>query len=304
MNILITGGTGLVGSRLTEVLVEERNHVYILSRSEHTDDHPFIHYVKYNPNDIGDLSWADELPVNIDAVYNFAGASLQKMWTDSHKEAIMDSRINTTRLLYNWAENSEIKPGVLINASAVGYYPTSERVSFTEEDEFQPSNYLATVVSIWEKEALKFQDLGTRVVLSRFGLVLDKDEGVLPLMALPFKFGAGGNIGTGQQYYSWIHLEDLINSLLYVLAVEDLDGPVNMTSPVPLRQEQFAKYLGMALGKPTIVTTPGFLFKTVLGDQSILIIRGQKVIPEKLLANEFKFNYPTLDTALDDIYGE
>ena len=304
MNILITGGTGLVGSRLTEVLVEERNHVYILSRSEHTDDYPFIHYVKYNPNDIDDLSWADELPVNIDAVYNFAGASLQKMWTDSHKEAIMDSRINTTRLLYNWAEKSEIKPGVLINASAVGYYPTSESVSFNEEDEFQPSNYLASVVSIWEKEALKFRELGTRVVLSRFGLVLDKDEGVLPLMALPFKFGAGGNIGTGQQYYSWIHLEDLINSLLYVLAVDDLDGPVNMTSPVPLRQEQFAKYLGMALGKPTIVTTPGFLFKTVLGDQSILIIRGQKVIPEKLLANEFKFNYPTLDTALDDIYGE
>lgn len=304
MNILITGGTGMVGSRLTEVLVEERNHVYILSRSEHADDHPFIHYVKYNPNDIDDLSWADELPVNIDAVYNFAGASLQKMWTDSHKEAIMDSRINTTKLLYNWAENTEIKPEVLINASAVGYYPTSESVSFTEEDEFQPSNFLASVVSVWEKEALKFQELGTRVVLSRFGLILDKDDGVLPLMALPFKFGAGGNIGTGQQFYSWIHLEDLINSLLYVLAVDEFEGPVNMTSPVPLRQEQFAKYLGMALAKPTIVKTPGFLFKTVLGDQSMLIIKGQKVIPQKLLANEFKFNYPTLDVALDNIYDE
>ncbi len=304
MNILITGGTGLVGSRLTEVLVEERNHVYILSRSDHSDDHPFIHYVKYNPNDIDDLSWADELPVNIDAVYNFAGASLQKMWTDSHKEEIMDSRINTTRLLHNWALNSEIKPGVLINASAVGYYPTSEHVSFTEEDVFQPSNFLSGVVSVWEKEALEFQELGTRVVLSRFGLILDKDDGVLPLMALPFKFGAGGNIGTGQQFYSWIHLEDLINSLLYVLAVDEFEGPVNMTSPVPLRQEQFAKYLGMALAKPTIVKTPGFLFKTVLGDQSMLIIKGQKVIPQKLLANEFKFNYPTLDVALDNIYDE
>lgn len=304
MNILITGGTGLVGSRLTEVLIEERNHVYILSRSDHSDDHPFIHYIKYNPENLNDLSWADELPVNMDAVYNFAGASLQKMWTDSHKEEMMDSRINTTRLLYNWAEKAEIKPGVLINASAVGYYPTSESVSFTEDDEFQPSNYLAAVVSAWEKEALKFQDFDTRVVLSRFGLVLDKNDGVLPLMALPFKFGAGGNIGTGKQYYSWIHLEDLINSLLYVLAVDELEGPVNMTSPVPLRQEQFAKYLGMALAKPTMVKTPGFLFKTVLGDQSMLIIKGQKVIPQKLLANEFKFNYPTLDVALDDIYGE
>lgn len=304
MNILITGGTGLVGSRLTEVLVEERNHVYILSRSEHSDDHPFIHYIKYDPDDINNLSWTEELPLNVDAVYNFAGASLQKKWTDSHKEEIMDSRINTTRLLYNWVKNSEIKPGVLVNASAVGYYPTSEHATFTEEDEFQPSNYLASVVTAWEKEALKFEEFGTRVVLGRFGLVLDKDEGVLPMMALPFKFGAGGKIGTGRQFYSWIHLEDLINSLLYALAVEELDGPVNMTSPVPLKQEQFAKYLGMALGKPTIVRTPGFLFKTVLGDQSILIIRGQKVIPEKLLANEFKFNYPTLDIALDDIYGE
>lgn len=304
MNILITGGTGLVGSRLTEVLTEERNHVYILSRSEHTDDHPFIHYIKYDPDDINNLSWADELPVNVDVVYNLAGASLQKMWTNKHKEEIMDSRINTTKLLYNWAENSEIKPGALINASAVGYYPTSENVSFTEEDQFQPSNFLSAVVDAWEKEALKFQAFGTRVVLSRFGLVLDKDEGVLPLMALPFKFGAGGNIGTGQQFYSWIHLEDLINSLLYVLAVDDLEGPVNITSPVPLRQEQFAKYLGMALGKPTIVTAPGFLLKAVLGDQSILIIRGQKVIPEKLLANDFKFKYPTLDLALDDVYGE
>src|SRR5690625_600279 len=119
MNILITGGTGLVGSRLTEVLVEERNHVYILSRSEHSDDHPFIHYIKYDPDDINNLSWAEELPVNMDAVYNFAGASLQKIWTDSHKEEIMDSRINTTRLLYNWVKNSEIKPDVLVNASAV-----------------------------------------------------------------------------------------------------------------------------------------------------------------------------------------
>lgn len=304
MNILITGGTGLVGSRLTEVLVEERNHVYILSRSEHSDDHPFIHYIKYEPDDINNLSWAEELPVNMDSVYNLAGASLQKIWTDSHKEEIMDSRINTTRLLYNWVKNSEIKPDVLVNASAVGYYPTSEHVSFTEEDEFQPSNYLASVVTAWEKEALKFEEFGTRVVLGRFGLVLDKDEGVLPMMALPFKFGAGGDIGTGRQFYSWIHLEDLINSLLYVLVVDEMDGPVNMTSPVPLRQEQFAKYLGMALGKPTILKTPGFLFKTVLGDQSILIIRGQKVIPEKLLANEFKFNYPTLDIALDDIYFE
>lgn len=302
MNILITGGTGLVGSRLTEVLIEERNHVYILSRSDHSDDHPFIHYIKYNPDDVNDLRWADELPVNIDAVYNFAGASLQKMWTDSHKEEMMDSRINTTRLLYNWADQAEIKPGVLMNASAVGYYPTSESVSFTEDDAFQPSNYLASVVNAWEKEALKFQDFDTRVILGRFGLVLDKDDGVLPLMALPFKFGAGGKIGTGKQYYSWIHLEDLINSLLYVLAVDELEGPVNMTSPVPLRQEQFAKYLGMALAKPTMVKTPGFLFKTVLGDQSMLIIKGQKVIPQKLLANEFKFNYPTLDVALDNIF--
>lgn len=304
MNILITGGTGFVGSRLCEVLVEERNHVYILSRGEHKSEHPFIHYIKFNPDDVNDLSFKEALPLNIDVVYNFAGASLSKIWTESHKEAILHSRVNITKLLFNWAEKAEIKPGVLINASAVGYYPTSESVSYSEDDVFSPSNFLSSVVTAWENQALKFESLGTRVVFARFGLVLDKDEGVLPLMALPFKFGAGGNIGSGNQFYSWIHHEDLVNALLYAMADTELTGPVNMTAPMPLRQAHFAKYLGMALGRPTAVTTPAFIFKTVLGDQSMLIVKGQKVIPEKLLARDFKFNYPTLDIALDEIYGE
>lgn len=304
MNILMTGGTGLVGSHVRDALVEDRHHVYILSRGEHTSDHPFIHYIKYDPDNVSDLSFAESLPMNIDAVYNFAGASLSKMWTDSHKEAILDSRINVTTLLYNWAEQAEIKPGVLINASAVGYYPTSETVSYTEDDAFSPSNFLSSVVTAWENQALRFETLGTRVVLGRFGLVLDKDDGVLPMMALPFKFGAGGKIGSGDQYYSWIHVEDLVNALLFAMADTELSGPVNMTAPSPLRQAHFAKYLGMALGRPTFVNMPGFIFEKVLGDQSIMLVKGQKVIPQKLLAQEFKFNYPSLDVALDEIYGE
>ncbi len=303
MNILMTGGTGLVGSHLRDALVEDRNHVYILSRDEHTSDHPFIHYIQYNPNDVTDLGFADALPMNIDAVYNLAGASLHKKWTESHKEAILDSRINVTDLLYRWAESVEIKPAVLINASGVGYYPTSESVSYTEDDVFAPSNFLAGVVDAWENRARRFESLGTRVVLGRFGLVLDKDEGVLPLMALPFKFGAGGKIGSGAQYFSWIHIEDLVNALLFAMADTELEGPVNMAAPVPLRQVHFAKYLGMALGRPTFMNMPGFIFDTVLGDQSMLVVKGQKVIPQKLLAQDFKFNYPTLDVALDEIYG-
>ena len=304
MNILMTGGTGLVGSHLSKALAGDRHHVYILSRGQHASDHPFIHYIQFNPDDPTDLSFTEALPMNIDAVYNFAGASINKKWTDDQKEAILHSRINVTKLLYNWAEKAEIKPGVLINASGVDYYPKSETVTYTEEDVFAPSNFLSSVVDAWERQARRFEALGTRVVLGRFGLVLDKEEGVLPLMALPFKFGAGGKIGSGNQYYSWIHVDDLVNALLYAMADEELTGPVNMTSPVPLRQAHFAKYLGMALGRPTFVDMPGFLFKKVLGEQSMLIVRGQKVIPEKLLARDFKFHYPTLDGALDDIYGD
>ena len=304
MNVLITGGTGFVGSRLTDTLVEEQDHVYILSRGSHYSEHPYIHYIQYDPDHPENEGWMESMPKKIDIIYNLAGASLQKIWTESHKEEILHSRINVTRMLKKWAEQSEIKPGVLVNASAVGYYPTSESTYFDESHTFAPHNFLSYVTASWEIEARKFETLGVRVVTARFGLILDKENGVLPLISLPYKFGAGGKIGSGEQWYSWIHIDDLLNALLFTAAHDEISGPVNLTAPTPNRQKQFSAYLSAVLGKPNFFTTPAFLFSSVIGEQSIMIVKGQYVFPEVLMENDFKFIFPTLDIALDDLFDK
>lgn len=303
MNVLITGGTGFIGSRLTDILMEEQDHVYMLSRGDHYTEHPYVHYIQYDPENPDNDDWMEKMPKKIDVIYNFAGASLQERWTESHKKEIMHSRVNVTRMLKKWAEQSEIKPGVLVNASAIGYYPTSQIVHYDESHTFAPHDFLSEVVVSWEKEAEKFEDLGIRVVAARFGLILDKDNGVLPKMVLPYKFGAGGKLGSGGQWYSWIHIEDLLNGLLFAAAHQEISGPVNMTAPTPHRQAQFSAYLSSVLGKPDFFKTPEFLISSVLGEQSILVLKGQHVLPEVLMENDFKFIFPTLEIALEDIFS-
>ncbi|GAA3733746.1 TIGR01777 family oxidoreductase [Salinicoccus jeotgali] len=302
MNVLITGGSGFVGSRLTKILQEENDHVYILTRSDRKSEHPFVHFIKYNPDDPSDDSWMQDLPLKVDIIYNLAGASLQEKWTDSHKAAIYESRMKVTRMLRMWAEQAEITPQVLVNASAIGYYPVSENVQYDEGDAFVEHDFLSEVVVAWEAEARKFEALGTRTVFTRFGLILDKDEGALPKMALPYKMGVGGPIGSGNQWYSWIHIEDLLNALLFVGVHSEISGPVNLTAPMPLRQKHFSKYLSTALGKPDFFHTPSFLIEKLLGEQSMLILKGQYVLPEVLMENDYKFLFPTLEIALEDLY--
>lgn len=304
MNVLITGGTGFIGGKLADILKEEHDHTYILTRSEHHSEHPYLHYIKYNPDDPEDNAWMKEMPKKIDIVYNFAGASLQNKWTDEHKEEILSSRIEITRMLNKWIATAEITPGTLVNASAIGYYPVSESARFNEQDAFAPHDFLSSVVTAWEKEAGKISEHGVRVVCARFGLILDDEQGALPRMVMPYKFGAGGPLGSGNQWYSWIHIDDLLNALLFAGVHEELSGPVNMTAPMPHRQKQFSIYLSSALGKPNFFKTPGFLIRQLLGEQSILVLKGQYVMPEVLMQNDFKFIFPTLEIALEDLFHE
>ncbi|WP_017547898.1 TIGR01777 family oxidoreductase [Salinicoccus carnicancri] len=301
MNVLITGGTGFIGGKLIEILKEEHDHVYILSRGNHTSEHPYLHYIKYNPDDD---TWMADMPKHIDIIYNFAGASLQHRWTDAHKQEILDSRIDVTRMLNRWVEQAETTPDVLVNASAIGYYPVSESARFDEEDAFAPHDFLSSVVTAWEREAQKCSKHGVRVVLARFGLILDSEQGALPKMAMPYRLGAGGTLGSGNQWYSWIHVDDLLNALLFAGVNKDIEGPVNMTAPTPHRQKQFSVYLAAALGRPSFVKVPGFLIEKVLGEQSMLILKGQYVKPEVLMEHDFKFIFPTLEIALEDLFEE
>lgn len=303
MNILITGGTGFIGSKLTHAFRKDRHHVYILTRQEQTSEHPYIHYIKYDDNNFNNLDWTKDLPDDFDLVYNLAGASLNNKWTEEYKELILSSRLNMTNMLCKWLEKSGIKPLAFINASAVGYYPTSEIVEYDELDKLSSTNFLSDVVNQWEAAAAKLEMLGIRVVYSRFGLVLDKDNGALPTMAKLYKANIGGDIGTGKQWYSWVHIDDVINALLFIGVNQEVSGPVNVTAPVQVRQHEFSKVLSAVLGKPNFFKTPAFLIDKVLGERALLVTEGQKVHPRVLLNSDFKYLYPTLEQAIEDIYS-
>jgi uncharacterized protein (TIGR01777 family) len=302
MNILLLGGTGLIGTRLTSALTDEKCHVYILTRSQKISSDPLVEYIQYFPDDIDNTSWHSEVPEDIDIIYNLAGASLNQRWTKEAKEDILNSRIKVMDVLERFIQKRNT-PEVLVNASAIGYYPTSEHMEYDERDELTPVNFLQQVVNVWERRALKFQDYGMRVVCGRIGLVLSAEGGALPLMALPYKLGFGGLLGSGKQWYSWIHIDDLVNAFLFAGADKSVTGPINLTAPAPLRQKQFGAYLSASLNRPNWFKTPKFLIDQVLGERSMLVVKGQKVMPRELLAHNFKYLYPTLDLALKEIYG-
>ncbi len=304
LNILITGGTGFIGTKLTNAFRKDRHHVYILTRQEQTSEHPYIHYVKYDDSNFKNMDWTEGLPEDFDLIYNFAGASLNEKWTEEYKELILSSRLDMTNMLRRWLETSGIKPLAFINASAVGYYPTSEIVEFDEYDKLSSTNFLSDVVNQWEAAAAKIENLGIRVVFSRFGLVLDKDHGALPVMEKLYKANVGGEIASGKQWYSWVHIDDVVNALLFAGVNQEISGPVNVTAPVQVRQREFSKVLSAVLGKPNFFKTPEFLIDKALGERALLVTEGQKVHPLVLLNNDFKYLYPTLEQAMENIYSE
>ncbi|WP_349409482.1 TIGR01777 family oxidoreductase [Pseudalkalibacillus sp. SCS-8] len=298
MKIAISGGTGFVGEALTDHFTSQGHHVFILTRNpsgKPVKEH--VTYVKWLTDD----AETDQL-TGIDAIINLAGETINGRWTEEKKEKILSSRIQATREILKIIESMESKPHTLINASAIGYYGTSESEKFDENTTRSGDDFLAKVTEEWESEAQKAEQYGVRVVLTRFGIILDKDEGALPRMALPYKLYAGGPLGSGDQWYSWIHIRDVVGLMDYILHQETIEGPVNATSPHPVQMDDFGRILGKALGRPHWLPLPGFVLRTALGEMSTLILDGQKVFPEKALKHGYKFTYPTLNSALTAIY--
>jgi hypothetical protein len=299
MKILMTGGTGFVGSYLAARLSKEGQEVTILIRSsaEARGVAPGVSFVQGDPTRKG--AWQDAIR-NHDAAINLAGAPIFTKWTDEQKRAIRESRVNTTR---NLVEGVETKPGksfALFSASAVGYYGFHGDEELTEES---PSgqDFLATVALEWEAEALKAQQKGARVVITRFGIVLGAGGGALGQMIPLFKKFVGGPIGSGRQWFSWVHLQDLTEAFLFVLKHPELSGPVNVCSPNPVRNKELAKALGKALHRPSFLPVPGFMIKLVLGEFGSVILKGQRVLPRRLLESGFVFQYPQIEKALASI---
>ncbi|MBN8192737.1 TIGR01777 family oxidoreductase [Bacillus sp. NTK074B] len=300
MKIAITGGTGFVGQALTEELLSHEHEILILTRNpDKHEARPGVKYVKW----LSDGARPEESLEGINAFINLAGESINSgRWTDERKKRIINSRLTSTGEVINIIKALKEKPACLINASAIGYYPSSKRNTYTEASTETADNFLGETVQIWEKEAAKAKQLGIRVAYTRFGIILGKDEGALPRIALPYKMFVGGTVGSGEQWMSWVHIKDIARAVNFVAETEGIEGPVNVTAPSPVTMKEFGKTLGDVMSRPHWIPVPSFALKAAMGEMSALVLEGQKVLPSVLLEHGFKFSFPELKSALMEIY--
>jgi uncharacterized protein (TIGR01777 family) len=305
MRVFVTGGTGLVGTRLVRQLIARGDHVVVLTRrpdAAHERLGQAAKVVAGDPMQPGD--WMDRT-ADCDAIIHLAGENIfARRWSAAFKELLYSSRIKSTEnVVQALARRPRTESGlakVLVNASAIGYYgPRDEE----ELDENSPpgDDFLAHICKDWEKAARAAETHGVRVAIVRVGVVLDREGGALKQMLTPFKLGVGGRTGSGRQWVSWIHHADLVGILLLALDDAAATGPINGTAPSPLPNRDFAKALGRALHRPTFMPTPAFALRVMLGQVSQLVTTGQRVVPRRAQALGYSFRFPTIDEALSDI---
>jgi uncharacterized protein len=300
MKIVMAGGTGFLGMPLSAALLRDGHEVVILTRSEHARVAPGARAVAWDPE--RQLSpWASEID-GADAVVNLAGEPIAgRRWTAAQKRRIEDSRVGATRRLVSAIGDATRPPAVLVNGSAVGFYGRCGDEPVTEETG-AGHDFLAGVCRRWEAQAVAASSTATRVACLRTGLVLATDGGALPRMLPPFRFGVGGRIGDGRQYWPWIHRADWIDLVRFVLTTPGAVGPINATSPNPVTNAEFTRELGRALGRPTYFTVPAVALRIALGEMAdALLLSGQRAISAKAQHLGFTFTYPTLPAALDSV---
>lgn len=286
MRVLITGGTGFIGQALVKALKDRGDEVVILSRSPAS-----------NPEVVTAL---EQVQLPVDGIVNLAGAGIvDKRWTAARKQLLRDSRINTTAKLLQWIAQQSQRPSVLVSGSAIGYY--GSQLSQMLDEGAQPvDGFTHQLCADWEAEASKATDLGVRVCLIRTGVVLGAG-GALQKMLPPFRLGLGGPIASGQQWMSWIHLDDEVRAILWLLDNPTLQGAFNLTAPEPVTNAEFSAILGKVLHRPAFLPLPGMVLKLMLGEASELLLQGQRVIPAQLQASGFEFRYPALPSALNQL---
>jgi uncharacterized protein len=294
MKIVLAGATGFLGTPLVRWLKNDGHRLTVLTRTpRHPDE------VRWDPYG-SPANWVHVLK-DADAVINLAGAPISKRWTTAHKREMRNSRIRSTRTLVEAMTSLPRMPATLLNASAVGIYGARDDEPITENSP-TGSGFLASLARDWEQEALVAAPQ-TRVVLLRSGIALDTGGGALPMMALPFRFFVGGPMGSGRQYLSWIHRDDWIAMVTWALTTRGIEGALNVTSPNPVTNAEFARTLGRVLRRPALLPVPAVALRVAVGEMAGELVAGQRVVPEKARASGFVFHYPELESALREIYG-
>ena len=294
------GGSGFIGKTLIQTLIDRGHTVTILTRAvkQYVSLPQGAVFFEGNPTCPG--PWQEELRTH-DSVINLAGASIFRRWTKKAKKTILESRVLTTRNIATALNEGKGRVAHLLNASAVGYYGFHGD-EVLDESAPQGDDFLANIVNAWETEARRCEQSGVRVVLCRFGLVMGRSGGALRQMSLPYKFYMGGPLGSGKQWVSWIHQQDLAAMIVFLLERDSIRGPVNCTSPNPVRNNDLARTLGRVLRRPAIAPpVPRFLLWLILGEFSSLVVKSQRVVPNVLQTEGFHSQFPTIQNTFEDL---
>ncbi|GLI36263.1 TIGR01777 family oxidoreductase [Desulforhabdus amnigena] len=302
MKIFMTGGTGFVGGYLTRKLAQEGHEITVLSRSRRKA-HEGVSHISFTRGDPKVPGPWQEILAAHDVVINLAGTSIFSPWTKKTRQSILESRVLSTRNVVD-ALSGNGKDKVLLSGSAVGYYGGRLDDEVLIESSPPGRDFLSEVAIQWEREAQRAESFGVRVVICRFGIVLGKKGGALSKMIPPFNLYFGSPLGSGKQWFPWIHEEDLSRIMEFLIENKNIYGVVNCMSPHPVRNRELVKALADALGKPAFLPSiPGFMLKMIMGDFANVILKGQRAIPQKLMDAGFEFKYPLLKDTLKDLLG-
>jgi uncharacterized protein (TIGR01777 family) len=297
LQILITGGTGFIGTFLCEQLARDGHYLTLISRSPEK-------YAEESAKNQSYISWDSDLSKAMDkadVVINLVGENLfGKRWTDEVKKRLYSSRIDLTNKLVDAMRESSTPPELMISASGINYYGASGDEVLTEE-KGPGDDFLANLCVDWEAAAMKAQELGVRVAVPRIAPVLEDGDGIIDKMKLPFSLFVGGSLGSGDQYLSWIHMDDMVNAITFPIENQEISGPYNAASPNPVQMDEFANAMGRVMNRPSFFRVPEFVLNTVLGEAATPVLASLRVQPKVLQQAGFEFHYADLEVALGDI---
>lgn len=308
MRVLITGGSGLIGRALSEELVSHGYEVIVLSRTaERVSNLPYgVRAVRWDA--LTSEGWG-HLADGARAIVNLAGASIAgegffpSRWTDGKRRVIRESRLNSSHAVVEAVAQAGQKPRVLVQASGVGYYGFHGDEVLTEEAGPGDDWAARFTAEAWEPSTAPVEAMGVRRVIVRTGVVLDTEEGALPRLLLPFRLFVGGPLGSGKQWYSWIHPRDEARALRFLIENDEASGAFTLTAPNPVRNGEMAKLIGRVMGRPSFIPVPGFALRLAFGEVAEVVLQGQRAVPQRLLDLGFEFDFPEAEGALQDLLG-